>query len=294
MKYVILGHTNPDVDSILSGVLLDRILNRYTKNEFKYIIPDDNIDEIAKNIVTSLGIDINKYRDKNVDSDDKIILVDHYEDNRYNNQVCAIYDHHPPTSDFNNPLKSAYYNTHSCSTTTVISKVFNEYLTKEDFILVLVGAIVDTVSFKSSKTNQEEVKYLMEKCQEFGININDYLDIGLCLNKLDNLNEAALYGLKKYTIQGKSVESSYIQIKDVDANKEKVANILQILTNYIDQNNIDVFVFIVHDMDSFKTTTFEITSDGIEQTSYDEYTSRGSRIIPDLDNKLSEQKTTRM
>ena len=29
--YVILGHENPDVDSIVSGVLLERYLNRHGK-----------------------------------------------------------------------------------------------------------------------------------------------------------------------------------------------------------------------------------------------------------------------
>lgn len=294
MKYVILGHQNPDVDSILSGVLLEKILNKFTKDEFKFIIPDDSIDDITKEIVKDTGIDISQYQTKEIDKDARIILVDHYEDNRYPNIICAIYDHHPPKTDFINPLKHAYYNTNSCSTTTLLAKIFNEYLTKEDFILVLIGAIVDTVSFKSSKTNQEEVKFLLEKCQEYNININDYLDIGLCLNKLDNLNEVALYGLKEYTIQGKNVKSSYIQIKDVDKNKEKIAMILNILTNYIKQNNIDIFVFIVHDMDNFKTTTYEITENGIAETKYDEYTSRGSKIIPDLDLKLSDKKTTRM
>ena len=63
MKYIILGHVNPDVDSVLSGVLLERILNRYTNNEFKFIIPDDFIDDITKKIVNDLGIDISKYQE---------------------------------------------------------------------------------------------------------------------------------------------------------------------------------------------------------------------------------------
>lgn len=291
MKYVILGHQNPDVDSVLSGALLERILNRYTKNEFKFIIPD-NVDEITTEIVTNAGIDINQYKQKDVPEDARLILVDHYEDNRYSNKICGIYDHHPPKTDFNNPLKVAYYNSPSCSTTTVLYNIFKDYLTKEDFIQVLIGAVVDTVSFKSTKTNQDEVKLLMEKAKEYNIDINKYLDIGLCLNNLDDLNKAALYGLKDYELQGKYVQSSYIQIKDVENNKEKIASMLNILTDYINKNNVDIFVFIVHDMDSFKTTTFEISENGIEQVSYDKYTSRGSKIIPDLEQKLINQKTT--
>ena len=290
MKYIILGHQNPDVDSILSGILLERLLNRITNsNNFKYIIPDD-IDDITKKIINDLNINITKYQKKNINKDDLLILVDHYEEDRYNNRICAIYDHHPTKSDYKNPLTFAYHNYLSCSTTTVIYNLFNEYLTKEDFILVLIGALVDTVSFKSTKTNQNEVKILLKKCMEYDININNYLDIGLSLNDLSNLDKVYLFGLKKYIIQDKKIESSYIQIKDISSNKDKINTIISMITNYVDENDIDIFVFIVHDMDNFKTTTYEITKDSIEINNYDQYTSRGTKIIPDLDKKLQEQK----
>lgn len=290
MEYIILGHQNPDVDSILSGILLERLFNRNTNYNFKYIIPDEEIDEITKKIMNDLKIDITKYQEKNINDDDLLILVDHYEDDRYNNRICAIYDHHPTKSDYNNPLSFAYYNYQSCSTTTVIYNLFKEYLTKDDFILVIVGALVDTVSFKSTKTNQEEVKMLLEKCQEYNIDINNYLDMGLSLNNLDNLDNVYLFGLKKYIIQDKKVESSYIQIKDVQGNIDKINTIISMIVDYVDKNDIDIFVFIVHDMDNLKTTTYEITKESIQVNTYDKYTSRGTKIIPDLDQRLKDEK----
>ncbi len=290
MEYIILGHQNPDVDSILSGILLERLFNRNTNYNFKYIIPDEEIDEITKKIINDLKIDITKYQEKNINDDDLLILVDHYEDDRYNNKICAIYDHHPTKSDYNNPLSFAYYNYQSCSTTTVIYNLFKEYLTKDDFILVIVGALVDTVSFKSTKTNQEEVKMLLEKCQEYNIDINNYLDMGLSLNNLDNLDNVYLFGLKKYIIQDKKIESSYIQIKDVQGNIDKINTIISMIVDYVDKNDIDIFIFIVHDMDNLKTTTYEITKESIQVNSYDKYTSRGTKIIPDLDQRLKDEK----
>ena len=42
-KYIILGHENPDVDSIISGYLLEKLmLSKGFKAEF--IIPDKKID----------------------------------------------------------------------------------------------------------------------------------------------------------------------------------------------------------------------------------------------------------
>jgi inorganic pyrophosphatase/exopolyphosphatase len=288
MKYIILGHENPDVDSVLSGILFERIFNRkFNSNKFKFIIPDNEVDEITTKIVSDLGIDINNYMCKDIDLDDELVLVDHYEDNRYTNKIKAIYDHHP-TIPGNEPGNiETYYNLKSCSTTCVLAKLFEEDLTKDDLLLVLIGALVDTVSFKSTKTNYSEVEFLERKCREYSIDINKYKDIGLCLNDITNPQESYLYGLKKYTIHDKKVESSYIQIKDVKHNRNKLILMLFYIKQYMEQNNIDIFVFIVHDMDNFKTTSYELTKDKMEDiTEYDSYTSRGSTIIPELSNKI--------
>jgi len=285
MKYIILGHSNPDVDSILSGILLEKVLNKKNNTDnYKFIIPEDYIDSTSLSIIKELGIDIDKYKDKRVDKDDLLILVDHHIEDRYDNEIIAIYDHHPPTSDFIKP--DTYYNISSCSTTVIIYRLFEEYFTKEDFILVLVGALLDTVSFKSTKTNKDDVKMLEDKCKEYNINIDDYYDLGLCLNDISSPNKIYLNGYKKYTIQGKKVESSYIQIKDVDKNTDNINKIIDNIKKYIKDNNIDIFVFIVYDMDVFKTKSYEITNNGITTTLYDSYTSRGNTIIPELDKKI--------
>ena len=44
-------------------------------------------------------------------------------------------------------------------------------------------------------------------------------------------------------------------------------------------------------MDNFKTTTYEVSNNGIDITEYESYTSRGSTIIPNLGNKLEKSKT---
>ena len=260
MKYIILGHANPDVDSILSGILFERLFNRRFKvNMFKYIIPDDEVDEITTKIISDLGYNIKDYMYKEVDTADELILVDHYEEDRYTNKIKAIYDHHPTITGYKPVNVETYFNLKSCSTTCVISELFDKYITKEDFLLVLVGALVDTVSFNSTKTNPDEVLYLKRKCEEFDININDYMNIGLCLNDISNPNDSYLYGLKKYIIHDKKVESSYIQIKNIFENSDSINKMISLIKKYIKENNIDIFVFIVHDMENFKTTTYEIT-----------------------------------
>ena len=288
MRYIILGHSNPDVDSILSGILLEKVLNKkYNTDEYKFIIPEEHIDTTSGNIIKELGIDLDKYKDNHVDKEDLLILVDHHEEDRYSNKIISIYDHHPPTSDFIKP--SIYYNTSSCSTTVIIYRLFEEYIDKDDFILVLVGALLDTVSFKSTKTNKDDVALLKERCKSYDINIDDYIEMGLCLNDISDPDKMYLNGYKKYIIEGKKVESSYVQIKDVDKNINNIDKIIDNIKKYIKDNNTDIFIFILYDMDTFKTKCYEITDESITTTLYDSYTSRGNTIIPELDKKIKLQ-----
>ena len=76
MKIVILGHENPDVDSLLSGYLLEKYMNDRYGNVFKYVIPDKVLDEESIEILNKIGVDVSKYRGYKVSSDDKLFLVD--------------------------------------------------------------------------------------------------------------------------------------------------------------------------------------------------------------------------
>lgn len=280
MKKVILGHLKPDVDSILSGILLETILNK-DNNNYKFIIPDEIIDLDTSNIIKSLGIDISNYQNIPIESNDKIILVDHNEETRFNNPIIAIYDHHPYVST-GRDTNIKYINRQSCSTTTIIAQEYFKYMTKETFTLALIGALVDTASFHSTKTNKDEEFWLKEKCQEFGIDFDKYYDIGLYLTDISNPHDIYLNGLKKYTEGKYKIESSFIQINNIESNQNIIKKIINYIKEYIANNEIDIFVFIVQEMDAFKTTTYTINKDSIIKKEYSEYMSRGDVIIPEL------------
>ena len=146
MKIVILGHENPDVDSLLSGILLEKYMKNTYKQNFEFIIPDGNVDEESKQILKSIGIDISSYCHKQVNPGDTLLLVDHNVENRFNNEIIGIIDHHPTIEQ--EEKKENYcinINQNSCSTTAIIGEMF-DIKDKNDFTLALVGALVDTAS----------------------------------------------------------------------------------------------------------------------------------------------------
>lgn len=55
-KIIIIGHSNPDVDSIVSGYLLEKLL-RKKKINAEFIIPDLKIEQENIDICNKYGLD---------------------------------------------------------------------------------------------------------------------------------------------------------------------------------------------------------------------------------------------
>ena len=287
-KIIILGHENPDIDSIISGYLLQKILNAKGYN-CEFIIPDDKIEQENLDICRKYGLDPVIYKKKIdfSDKDAKYILVDYHE-REVTGEILAIIDHHPTLKNIN---IDNYYNKSISSTACFICSNNEQYLNKNDLELAIVATMVDTASFHSTKAREEDKKWAINLCNKYDLDYNKLYKEGLCLNSLDDIEKIYLNGLKKYEFLSKRVECSYIQIEDYLNNENKINNIVTKLSDYLKQKKLDYFVFIVHDMKDFKTMYYLISENNIEKRYYDEYTSRGSTIIPEIEENLLNQKS---
>jgi len=277
-KIIILGHENPDVDSVVSGYLLEKILNKKGHHS-KFLIPDESIDKDTLDICNKYGLNPKKFQKEiNQDKYNKYILVDHHERD-LDGEIIAIIDHHPTSKniELNN-----YYNQEISSTALYIYKEHKELLDKNDVRLVVVATLIDTVSFHSDKGKEEDKCYIQELCQKYDLNYNDLYKEGLILSNLSNIKEASLHGLKKHNINNKKVYSSYIQIENKDNNQNEINKIIDVLKEYINKERIYAFIFIVHDMTKFQTMYYLIKENDISIRYYNKYTSRGNTIIPEI------------
>ena len=164
--------------------------------------------------------------------------------------------------------------------------MFEDLLDVNDLKLAIVATMLDTASFHSTKGREEDKKWVVNLCNKYGFDYDELYKQGLYLTKLDDLKNVSLNGLKKYNFNNLTVQSSYIQIKDLELNKDKITSILKILNTYIINKKLTAFVFIVHDMENFKTMYYLITNKGIETRYYDSYTSRGTTIMPEIEKKI--------
>lgn len=283
-KIIILGHENPDVDSIVSGYLLEKILKKKGYN-VEFVIPDMVIADETRDICRRYGLEPSKFMRK-IDlkeKDGKYILVDHYERDLGGEIVCII-DHHPASKEI---MIKNYYNNEDISSTALYICLDNENLLDEfDLKLVVVATLVDTASFHSTKGRYIDKEWVINICNKYNFNYDELDKEGLCLTSLDDIEKVSFNGLKKYNIDGKNIESSYIQIEKTLEDEVRIQQIVNILKDYLGKKKLDAFIFIVHDMSQFKTMYYLITDGNIQTRYYENYTSRGNTIIPEIITRM--------
>ncbi|MBQ8043134.1 MAG: DHH family phosphoesterase [Clostridia bacterium] len=278
-KTIILGHENPDVDSIVSGYLLQKILNIKGYN-VEFVIPDEKINEDTLDICTRNGLNPLKFM-KKINLEDKgakYILVDHSE-RKLSGQIVCIIDHH---NENTNIKIDHYYNKMVSSAACFICYGNEELLNEFDLKLAAIATLVDTASFHSTKGRREDKDWVINICNKYNFNYDELAKEGLGITDLDDINKASLNGVKKYTFNGKNIESSYIQTEQPTIVKNEIEQILSILKKRLIDERLDAFVFIVHNVKEFKTMYYLITEREITTRYYSMYTQRGNTIIPEV------------
>lgn len=290
-KYIILGHANPDIDSIVSGYLLEKLMCKMGY-EAEFIIPDSNIDLENITICGEYGLNPCDYQKELPNTENnKFILVDHHE-REVMGEIVGIIDHHPTTSNIQIPY---YQNENSSSTSCLIcTEEYEKYFSRNDIELAILAAMVDTASFHSTKTRKQDINWAKNMCEKYQLDFQKVYKTGLCLTDISDIKTACYNGLKKYNFYGCKVESSYIQIEDISKISNLITEIINLLKVHVQSENLEVFSFIVHDMTQFKTTVYDIDCDGYHIREYEKYTSRGNTIIPEIEEKLKRQNMTKV
>ncbi len=279
MKYVILGHENPDIDSLVSGYLLEKIMKEMGYS-VSFCIVDDVSEENVK-LLNKYEVDINKWLVKELPIDAFYILVDHH-DRDVPGNIVAIIDHHPTSKNFDNIYY--YQNEFASSTACLIAQNCATYIDEKDLKLVCLSALVDTASFHSTKTRESDKVWVKSMCTKYSFSYEELYRDGLCLTDLTNLEDVYLNGFKKYEFNGFIVHSSYVQIDGYEKYNNEIDYLLNKVKEYREKQKVDLFLFIVYDMNYFYTKVYFITEEEIVIKEFDKYASRGNTIIPMLEN----------
>lgn len=276
----VLGHKNPDVDSVVSGLLMVKLLN-YKGYKAEFIIPDKYLDNETYNLLKKYGIDMLDYK-KNLIKGATYFLVDHSK-RLLDGKIIGIIDHH---NDILKKTPDFYINEDSSSTAMIIYKQAKEIFNKQDELLVVLANLVDTASFNSTKTKKEDIATSLKLIKKNNFDYKTLYKDGLCLTPLDNLRDAAFTGYKKNIFKNKVIASSYVQLYEYDFDRERI--MLNIVKDELRIDEIDLYVFLIHDMKNLKTKTYFFLKNEIKEYRYNKYTSRKEAINPVIERLYNE------
>lgn len=284
----ILGHDQCDVDSFLSGKLLER-LGRHFGLAIRFICLDSQMDEETTRIVRQLGFKVEEVYATEDDrqvlkSNADVILVDHYQTKRVAlEQVVMCIDHHPtqelPTY--------AYYQNEVCSACAALIyraiSTVPELDTMEVKQWVATAIMVDTCSLKSSKTQPAERKLIQAWSEQQVIDFNQLYKVGLCLTDLSQSTEVLIqHGLKHYQYVGEKVCSSYIQV-DRELSAWQKRQFVAEIQNEMQESSIAMWVFLIVNVHHQKTIEYRITTRTFQEQGYGFICSRGQHIMPAIE-----------
>lgn len=283
----IIGHDNLDVDSVISCLLMERLL-MFKKIDAKFVVFDKNVDEDTLDVLGKLGIDISQRVASFNEDEDKLFLIDHNETNRHGIVVGCI-DHHPVI----NPKRyDIYFNEPSSSTAIHVYKIMcdNGYIFNECEIRMIIAATyVDTCSLKSEKTLKKDIVLMSKLSCEWSIDLNEYYIMGLMINdiKNDSIDRLAFYGEKKYCYDGRNVKSSYVQVLLYDDFLERENEILEYILEDVKSNKkLYMRVFLVVCLESEVTVEYRIYKNSVDKIEYNKILSRGKNVMPNIEKMI--------
>lgn len=252
-KVFVVGHSNPDMDSILSSMLLrDILLAQGIVCECAVFENDILSDEYVK-IANEYG----NYNPTIIKLEDveknKYFLVDHNDISstiKNRNLVLGIIDHHK--NDNWSELDENVLFTDRCSTTISIFQLFkDEYkFSNKQKEQIMLGLAFDSKFGKSSQ--YELTDKLLAKELNIGKMPEDYFDTYFKESNLEP-NKILLNDRKPITIGDKTYESCSLVTSNIDG--------LKLLCHAIENDTNDNFIGLISNIKS-QTTTVIIKENG--------------------------------
>lgn len=283
----IIGHDNIDVDAVLSGILMSRLLDFLgIENQFCILekVKRDDTYEIVEEL---FGIDMNRWENVGEDYERNLFLLDHYE-TVHMGEVIGCIDHHP------NQAEKSYdfmYTRNACAAAYLVYEIMKEVeypITAEEAKMIVVSMMVDTTAFRSSKTIKEEAEQAKVMANQFRLNYEELEKYCLCLTPIDKLSVEQIIsnGQKWYNYNGNKVGSSYLQLYGLP-DEDVLKNWLKALHKKRKETESSMLVFIIFETESNTTHEYRITEGETKRFVKLGILSRGKDIMPLIEKKYS-------
>ena len=281
VRIAVTGHDGADVDSVISCVLVQRLLARWN---IPCRIALSAPDKQSRRVLARFGIDAAALEGE-TKPDDCLILVDHHQSTRPG-KVIACIDHHP--TDY--PPEIPYVQIEDSGACAVmVLRLMREAgagLTPEDERLAITALYLDTIALRSAKITKEEAAWGQSEARRLGLDESWLEKEGMGLTDMSlPAQRLAMLGKKRFIYGGKTVLSTYVQTDAMT--EEKLAEILTVLREAISREQADLWVFLVHDPRRGCSTQVNLSADGtLERMVYGYLASRGRDVMPRVERVM--------
>lgn len=255
-KVLILGHKNPDTDSICSAIVYANLKQSIGMNAEPIRLGELNGE--TQYVLDYFGVAVPRLVENVSEEVSSVILVDHNERQQSANdindvRVLEVIDHHRIANfETSDPL---YYRAEPVGcTTTILNKLHKEHgvqVTKEMAGLMLSAIISDTLLLKSPTCTDEDIAAAHELAQIAGVDLESYgldmLKAGADLSK-KTIPELISLDAKQFDVGSHKVEIAQVNVVDTNDVLARQHEVEAALTKAVEEKELDLFLFVITDI----------------------------------------------
>lgn len=255
-KVYVLGHKNPDTDSISSAIVYAHLKRQLGMNAEAVRLGD--VQNETAFALESFGFEAPRFIETASPDVKQVILVDHNEKQQSVNdieevQVIEVIDHHRVANfETADPL---YFRAEPVGcTATILNKLYKENgieIPANIAGLMLSAIISDSLLFKSPTCTAQDIAAAKELEAIAGVNTEEY---GLAMLKAGaDLSDKTLEDLlsldaKEFGMGEYKVEIAQVNAVDVNDVMDRQADIEDLIYRRIAEKGLDLFFFVVTDI----------------------------------------------
>ncbi|MCA1321751.1 manganese-dependent inorganic pyrophosphatase [Bacillus tianshenii] len=255
-KVFVLGHKNPDTDSICSAIAYAELKKQLGVDAEPVRLGELNGE--TEYALKTFNAEVPRLIETAANEVQEVILVDHNEFQQSVSdiaqvRVLEVIDHHRIANfETSDPL---YYRAEPVGcTATILNKLYKENnveITKEVAGLMLSAIISDSLLFKSPTCTEQDVQAANELAAIAGVDANSY---GLDMLKAGaDLSDKTVEQL--ITLDAKEFQMGDYKVEIAQVNTVDTADVLKLqeelelaILNTIANKGLDLFVFVVTDI----------------------------------------------
>lgn len=253
-KIFVLGHKNPDTDSICSALAYANL--KLELGLDVEAIRLGNLNKETEFILNYFNLEAPKLVERAEDGQE-LILVDHNEaaqsiDNRENAKILEIVDHHRIDLSTSEPINMRF-ETVGCSS-TIISKIYEEKgveINKTMAGIMLSAILSDTLIFKSPTCTEEDIIQGKKLAELAGLDYQEYgMEMLIAGTALDDKSAEELYNMDMKPFEFGSEKATVAQVNTVSIPKvfERKAELEEVMTNLINKDGLSFAALMVTDI----------------------------------------------